>query len=159
MITWIVIIGLILFGLGLIIVEIIFVPGTTIVGIMGLLLAAFGVYMSFSNFGATTGTIVLLSSAVVGLITIFVSFRSGVWRKFALKDKISSKFNEHIDLSMNEGDEGVTISSLKPIGKAEFNEKVFEVRSNGNFIEAGKNIKVVKVKKNKIIVELINQSE
>lgn len=159
MITWIVIVGLIIFGLGLIIVEIIFVPGTTVVGIMGFILAGFGIYMSFSNFGVATGSIVLIGTSMLALVAFIVSFRSGVWKKFALKDQISSKFNEHIEINMKVGDEGVAISSLKPIGKAEINEKVFEVKTNGNYVDAGKRVKVLKISKNKIIVEPINQTE
>ena len=159
MITWLVIIGLILFGLGLIIIEVIFVPGTTIVGILGIILAGVGIYLSFKNFGNNVGTIVLVGTAIIALIALVTSFRTGVWKKFALKDQISSKFNEHIEIAMHEGDEGVALSSLKPIGKAEINEKVFEVKTNGNYVDAGERVKVIKIDKNKIIVEPIKSEE
>lgn len=159
MITWLAIIGLILFGLGLIIIEVIFVPGTTIVGILGIILAAVGVYLSFTNFGNNTGTLVLVATALVALIALVTSFRTGVWKKFALKDQISSKFNEHIEITMQEGDEGVALSSLKPIGNAEINEKVFEVKTNGNYVDAGVRVRVIKIDKNKIIVEPIKSKE
>ena len=159
MITWLVIIGLILFGLGLIIIEVIFVPGTTIVGILGIILAGVGIYLSFTNFGNNVGTMVLVGTAIIALIALVTSFRTGVWKKFALKDQISSKFNEHIEIAMHEGDEGVALSSLKPIGKAEINEKVFEVKTNGNYVDAGEKVKVIKIDKNKIIVEPIKSEE
>lgn len=159
MITWLVIIGLILFGLGLIIIEVIFVPGTTIVGILGIILAGVGIYLSFTNFGNNVGTVVLVGTAFIALIALVTSFRTGVWKKFALKDQISSKFNEHIEIAMQEGDEGVALSSLKPIGKAEINEKVFEVKTNGNYVDAGERVKVIKIDKNKIIVEPIKSEE
>ena len=159
MITWLVIIGLILFGLGLIIIEVIFVPGTTIVGIFGIILAGVGVYFSFTNFGNNTGTLVLVATAAVALIALAISFRTGVWKKFALKDQISSKFNEHIEITMQEGDEGVALSSLKPIGKAEINDRTFEVKTNGNYVDAGEKVKVIKIDKNKIIVEPIKSTE
>ena len=159
MITWLVIIGLILLGLGLIIVEVIFVPGTTIVGILGIVLAGVGVYLSFSNFGNNTGTLILVATGAVALIALLISFRTGVWKKFALKDQISSKFNEHIEITTQEGDDGGALSSLKPIGKAEINDKVFEVKTNGNYVDAGEKVKVIKIDKNKIIVEPIKSNE
>ncbi|MFT6941450.1 MAG: membrane-bound ClpP family serine protease, partial [Cyclobacteriaceae bacterium] len=51
---WIIVISLIVFGLGLIIVEVIFVPGTTVVGIAGLIIGTYGVYEAYSSFGTTT---------------------------------------------------------------------------------------------------------
>ena len=159
MITWLVIIGLILFGLGLIIVEVIFVPGTTIVGILGIIFAGVGVYLSFTNFGKGTGTLVLVATGFVALVALVISFRTGVWKKFALKDQISSKFNEHIHITTQEGDEGVALSSLKPIGKAEINEKVLEVKTNGNYVDAGEKVRVIKIDQNKIIVEPIKSNE
>lgn len=159
MIIWVVIIGLILFGLGLIIVEVIFVPGTTIVGILGIILAGFGVYLSFTNFGNNVGTIVLVGTGIIATLALVISFRKGVWKKFALKDQISSKFNEHIEISTQEGDEGVALSSLRPFGKAEIKERVFEVKTNGNYVDAGEKIKVIKIDKNKIIVEPIKLEE
>ena len=159
MITWLAIIGLILFGLGLIIIEVIFVPGTTIVGILGIILAGVGVYLSFTNFGNNVGILVLVATGIVALVALVTSFRTGVWKKFALKDQISSKFNEHIEIATREGDEGVALSSLKPIGKAEINEKVFEVKTNGYYVDAGEKVKVIKIDKNKIIVEPIKSKE
>ena len=54
---WISVILLLFVGIVLVVVEIIFVPGTTIVGIIGTALMCFGVIIGYSKFGAQIGTI------------------------------------------------------------------------------------------------------
>ncbi|SHJ95274.1 NfeD-like C-terminal, partner-binding [Reichenbachiella agariperforans] len=155
LIDWIIICLLILTGIALIILEIIFVPGTTIVGIGGFLVGGYGIYHSYELFGAETGHWVLAVSVVAGFAAIIVSFKSNTWKRFALKGSIQSKVNENRNISLTVGLEGMTVSSLKPIGKGEFDGIVYEVRSLGNFIEQQKAIKIIKMEQNKIYVELI----
>ena len=56
-------------------------------------------------------------------------------------------------IDLKSGDEGETLSSLKPIGKALIKEHELEVRSSGNFIAEKQKIKVIKIDNNKIFVE------
>ncbi len=156
MIEWLFVIGLVLFGLGLIIVEIIFIPGITIVGIVGLIFAGFGIYLSYDYFGTSIGTTVLIATGMISLILFGVSIRSGVWSKFALKNAIKSKVNEGMALRLAEGERGITVSALRPIGKAEFNNKIYEVKTSGNFLEAGEKVKITKIQVNEIFVEQVN---
>jgi membrane-bound ClpP family serine protease len=55
MFEWLTILLLIVAGLSLLLVELIFVPGTTIVGISGGLLVTFGVIKAFNEFGQKVG--------------------------------------------------------------------------------------------------------
>lgn len=153
---WLTISALILIGIGLIIIEIIFVPGTTIVGVLGFLMGGYGIYLGYDYFGNTTGHIVLTSSVTLAFVCIFYSFKSGAWKKFANKSVIKSKVNEGLTLDLKEGDLGQSASSLKPIGKGIFNDKEYEVTSQGNFISEKQSIKIIKIEKNKIFVESSN---
>lgn len=156
MIDWITILVLILTGVAFIIVEIIFIPGTTVVGILGFVIGGYGIYLSYDKFGTDIGHIVLVCSTIVTLVVTFVSFKSEAWKRFANNKAIASKVNEGYADLLNEGDQGETVSSLKPIGKAVFNEKEYEVASLGNFVEEKTAIKIIKIETNKIIVEPIN---
>lgn len=147
---------LILSGIALIIVEIIFVPGTTIVGILGFLIGVYGVYRSYELYGIDTGHIVLAVSLTAGLVAILLSFKSGAWNKFSNKSAIKSPVNEGLTSALEIGKEGISISSLKPVGKAEFDNKEYEVTSHGHFVLENTAIKIVKLERNKIIVEPIN---
>jgi len=155
MIDWVTIIALILMGIVFIIVEIIFIPGTTVVGILGFIVGLYGVYDSYVKFGTTTGHIVLVSSTVIAFIAIFISFKSEAWKRFANTKSIDVKVNEGLTQNLKAGDTGVTASLLKPVGKALFEDQEYEVISLGNFIEEKINIEIIKIELNKIIVKPI----
>lgn len=156
MIEWVTVIALILFGLILIIAEIIFIPGTTIVGILGFLFLIVGVGFSFQYFGSETGWITVGISAAVSGLLLYYSFKSNVWGRFSSKSKIDSRVNEGLLDKIQVGNEGVTLSTLRPFGNAEVNDQVIEVKTFGNYLESGTKIKVVQINLNQIIVEQIN---
>jgi len=153
---WITVISLILIGIALVVVEIIFVPGTTIVGIVGFCMILGGIVVSFSYFGQSTGWIVLGGSAVTTGLLVFLSLRTKAWERFSLKSTISSKVNEGSLSVLNEGEEGITVSALRPSGKADIKGKLFEVTTLGNFVSSGTKIKIIRLSSNQVIVEPIN---
>lgn len=153
---WITIIGMLLFGLALIILEVIFVPGTTLVGVIGFLICGGGIYLGYEYFGNPTGTYILVIAFIVGTAVIFWSFRSNAWLHFALKDESKGRFNDDFKQQLNIGDTGTTVSSLKPVGKALFHEHELEVKSNGGFITENQSVKITKIEGNKITVEIIS---
>jgi membrane-bound ClpP family serine protease len=156
MVEWTTVSSLILFGLLLLIAEIIFVPGTTVVGLVGFIFMAVGVGLSFRYFGSETGwTIVGGTSVVTGLL-LYLAFKANVWSKFALKSSIDSKVNEGEMKELEAGQEGITTSTLRPIGKAEVNGKTYEVRTNGEYIESGTRIKIIRIASHQIFVEPLN---
>jgi len=153
---WVTVILLIVAGISLVIIEILFIPGTTVIGIIGVALLVFGIIFGYGKFGNTTGTIILVSTIVVGGVATFVSFRSGLWRTFALKNTSRSRVNEDMEIQHLLGAEGKAVSALRPYGKAEFYNKVYEVKSMGNYANAGSRVKVIKVEKNNTIyIELL----
>ena len=156
MTEWSVIISLIVLGLVLIIIEIIFVPGTTFVGVGGFVFLIIGIFLSFNYFGRETGwTIVGISSVISGGL-FYYSFKANVWSRFALKSSIDSKVNEGDLDHLRLGQEGITISALRPVGKAELLNKLFEVKTLGEYVDSGTRIRIIKILSNQIIVEPIN---
>lgn len=156
MLMWIIIISLLVIGLALIIVELIFIPGTTVVGLLGLIFSIVGIVICYNHFGNETGLYILIGSSVVTLGALFYSFRSGAWSKFSLKGSSDSRVNEGETDSLQVGDEGTTISSLRPMGKAEFGHKTYEVRSLVGYLEPGKKVRIIDLRPNQITVEPIN---
>jgi membrane-bound ClpP family serine protease len=153
MLEWLSVLLLIGVGLILLTIEMIFVPGTTILGIVGLICIVIGVFLSFQYFGSGVGWSVLIISSAVGLTALIYSLRSGVWDKFALKKTIDGHFNEEFPIEIQVGDVGEAVSALRPIGKADFNNKLIEVRSDGNYVKTGERIQVIRVDDNKVYVE------
>lgn len=149
------IIFLILAGLILIIAELIFVPGTTFVGVIGLLLTIVGIFMVFDDYGNVAGYWTVAGTTIVTLIGIVYSFKSNSWDRFSLKSSIRSKVNDEDIFSFQVGEKGKTVSDLKPIGKAEIFGKIYEVRSKGEWIGAGQEIQVIRIDSKRIFVEPI----
>lgn len=154
---WLVIALLIALGLLLVIIEVVFIPGTTVVGVIGVILSVAGVIFSYTEFGSTVGFLILISTAVVMGLLLYYSFRSNSWDKFALKTSINSKNNEGFLESFSIGEEGVCLSTLRPMGKAEFNKRVVEVASaDGSYVEEGTRIRIKEVSAAGIIVTQIS---
>lgn len=156
MLMWIVIISLLLIGLILLIVEVVFIPGTTVVGILGVGFSIVGIMAGYNQFGEGTGFYILMSTLVITAVALFFSFRSNMWNKFSLQSTITSKFNEGKNSVLSIGDIGITTSTLKPSGKAEFKDELFEVRTTGNYLDPQTKVRIVSVNIQQIIVEPTN---
>lgn len=153
---WSLIVALLLSGLALIIIEIVFVPGTTIVGIIGVILAGAGVLITFRHYGSESGYYLLLGSSVVTAVALYFSFRSNAWSKFANNSAIKSKVNEGLTKTLQLGDEGVALSTLKPMGTVQFKSGQFEVKSLGDYVDVGTRVRIVHIQSNQIIVKPLN---
>jgi membrane-bound ClpP family serine protease len=153
---WFIVLALVVFGLAMIIVEVIFVPGATFVGISGIIAAIAGIYFSFVFFGSAVGWWVMFITTLLFATALYFGFRGRTWDRFSLKSSIRSKFNEGLTSNLQVAQRGTTISSLRPVGKAEFGNKAFEVRSHGDYIDSGTNIEIIKIDGNIIYVQPID---
>ncbi|MEM6361405.1 MAG: NfeD family protein [Bacteroidota bacterium] len=153
---WMLVFGLVFIGFILVLLEILFVPGTTVVGILGFIATLGGIYLSFEYFGTTTGWWFTLGCTLFFILSLYYSFKMKTWERFSLKDSMKGKFNEGVTKTLKKDDEGMTISTLKPVGKAEFASKEYEVKSFGQYIEPNTKIKIVSISNNNILVEPIN---
>jgi len=156
MVMWIVVLSLLVMGLALILVELVFIPGTTLVGLLGLIFTVVGLVICYNHFGSDTGFYFLMGTLVTTLVGLFYSFRTGAWSKFSLKTSIDSRVNEGLTEQLKVGDEGITVSTLRPIGKAQFHGQNFEVKTMGGYAEAGQKVKIIQIQYNQIVVEPLN---
>jgi membrane-bound ClpP family serine protease len=156
LLDWITVILLIGIGLLLIVVELVFVPGTTVVGILGFILTAVGIWISYAALGTTIGHITLASTVLVGAVAFVYSFRSDSWSRFALKDQNRGHVNEDTPHQLEVGEVGKTISALRPQGTALFAERHHEVQTQGEFVAPNKAVRIIGIQQNKIIVEEVS---
>jgi membrane-bound ClpP family serine protease len=153
MVEWLTVIGLISLGAVLVMVEIILIPGTTLVGIAGMLFNLVGIYFGFEYFGATTGAVILVVALVANLVLVVYSFRMKAWERFSLKSIVEGKVNEGLHASLQVGQKGKALSALRPVGKAEFEGKTYEVRTIGAYADRGVELEIIKLEPDRIIVE------
>lgn len=143
-------------GLILTVLEIFFIPGTTLVGILGMVFSISGVVITFRYFGPEVGWYVVMATTLVKIGVLYWSFHVNAWSKFSLKSSMKSKVNEGITDGLLVGATGRAVSTLRPSGKAEFNERQFEVRTAGPYVENGTQIRITGIILNQIIVEPTN---
>lgn len=147
---------LILLGIVLILIELLVVPGISVAGIGGFLLIIGGIVLGYHFHGTTAGNYILLSTGVVMILLIVLALKLKTWQRFGLKTTIDSKVGVLKEEDIKVGDVGETISRLAPIGKAMFNEKLFEVHSDGEYVDEHKHVEVTRISGNKIFVETKN---
>ena len=154
-----IIIMILIVGLLLIVTEVFLVPGTTFVGAIGLIVLGVGVYYAFQEHGVQVGGTVLIASALlIGVLTA-IGIKRLPESKFNVKATIDSKVNifdySHIDI----GAEGVTLTALRPEGRAMIGDERIIVYSKGFYIDPDIEIVVVQKKDNKIFVEPKQEDE
>jgi len=150
--AWFILISLLILGIILVLVEILFVPGTTLVGILGMIFTAVGIFYAFQAFEYQTALVITGMAATFNLIVIVYGFRSGLWKKFSLKDTISSRsFDERL-LGLEVGQKGTTVSDFRPYGKVEFGDKIYEAKSNEGYLPFGTEVYIEKLENNRIII-------
>lgn len=152
---WTVLITLLVLGMILIVVEIVFIPGTTVVGILGFVCLIGGIYSAFASFGERTGNIVMISSGVFLIASVVYIFKAKTWEKMALNKTIDSRVNENDMSNLSIDSVAIAVSDLRPMGTIEFENEQFEAETNGEFIEAKSSVNIISIKSNEIIVEKI----
>lgn len=150
---WFIVISLLALGLLLIVVEVIFVPGTTVVGFFGFGMMLAGAFLGFRYFGNDIGWIIVGASAVSSAVIFIWIFRAKPWQQFALTTAMRSKVNEGIHEGLQAGDEGIATSALRPSGKAELGGRIVEVTTQGSYLESGTRIRIIKISPYQILVE------
>ena len=165
---------LLLVGLGLILVglEIFFVPGFGITGILGIVALLGGLGLSLVGAGATWDSMLtalgqvalsILVAIIAALFLLRYFPRLPFGKRLVLEKKLPAE--EGYASSPEEdrrwlGKRGTTASDLRPAGIAHFNGERVDVVSEGDFIEAGQPIEVIRVEGNRIVVRLsLEQSE
>jgi len=150
---WIVII-LCSIGIILILVEIFLIPGLTITGIGGAAFSIGGVFYAYKYIGTTAGTITLISVvAMIGIAFIYL-VKSKALDRIALKTDINSTVAAKELTEISEGDKGITISRLNPMGKVKVNNITMEAKTLSGFIDENTAITVIKVTPTQLIVKL-----
>jgi len=146
------ILSIIIIGLIFIVLEFFVFPGTSFAGIFGIIFLVLGNYLAFQNFGPFYGAVTLVGSIVAGSILLTTGLRSLKNSQYTLKEQVKGRVNELTDLKEKVGDVGMSVSDLKPFGKAVFEGKKIEVKSINDFIDRDTKIQIVEISLNTVLV-------
>ncbi len=154
---WFWIILFLILGLGLVALEVVAIPGTTIVGVAGLLMVGYAIYETFADLGSFAGWCVVGSTLVVFAILLWIFMQSKTWKKASLQTQNTGKVNLIDTEKITVGATGKTISRLAPSGKASIEGQIVEVQSLNELIDEETDIEVIKIDGNKIFVKKLTK--
>lgn len=150
---WLIILMLILIGAILIIMEFLIFPGVNIAGILGFICIAAGLYFGYTFYGNRVGHLILLGTVAFGVGITWYALRTNTWKRLSLDTKIDSVV-EGVDESIKAGDFGVCLGRLAPMGNVRIGDLVVEAESQSGYIDENREVEVIKVFKNKVVVKL-----
>jgi len=149
---WIIL--LVVVGVILYVVELVLLPGITIAAIGSFLALIAGVAWAYVDYGAVTGTIVLLIALVCVIIITALFLRPKTWSKVALKTKIKEAVDDSIESQVALNSEGVTLTRLAPMGKVQIGGNIYEAKSLDSYIDPQSDIVVTGYENFSLIVKL-----
>ena len=158
-------------GIVLIILEIFVIPGFGIAGILGILFILFGLIMSlidnvrFDFNGVSLDKISeAIFTVVMGMILatagiIYLSHKigsKGIFKRLALQ-KVQETNEGYIGVPTEQlslvGKTGVTATDMRPSGKVQIEDTLYDAVAENGFIAKGKHVKVVKYETGQIYVD------
>jgi len=160
---------LVCLGLILVAMEIFFIPGFGIAGVLGIVALLGGLGLSLIGSGATWDSwlsalgqvsLSILVAILVALFLLRYFQRLPFGKRLLLKTSLLSK--EGYASSPEEdqrwlGKRGTAATDLHPSGIAHLNGDRVDVVSDGEFINAGQAVEVVRVDGNRIVVRLLTE--
>ena len=151
-------IAIILGGLALVAIEVYFVPGFNVIGISGLLAVVFGLGYMFAEQGLTGGIVAVVVTIAVGGVLFYTAWQSGVWDRFVLG--ASLRADEEVTAREAEarsrylGKVGRAVTPLRPTGVVEIDGERIEVATEGDYVAAGSEVRVVAMDRRRFFVRL-----
>jgi len=155
---WI-LIALVIIGFIAIILEL-FVPAAGIIGGLGIASIIGGTILAWIHHGKRVGTIFLIVALIgtpfVILIALRVFPKTFVGKRLILKDS-QKKEKGYVAYTSEKynglpGNEGITLTKLRPSGIAIINNNKYSVVTSGELIDKGEKVKVIKVEGSRIVV-------
>jgi membrane-bound ClpP family serine protease len=149
-----IIIGILVFGTLLFIVEVFIMP-TLIIGKIAFVVTLVGLALAFYELGALYGSLCVLAAILINGLLLYFGMNRISKSKISVQEVIDSKVNIFEDFGLKVEDEGITITDLRPEGKAMFNEQKVTVWALTGFIATETKIRINQINNNKIFVKPI----
>ena len=124
---------LILFGILLIVLEILALPGF-IVGLLGAVFVVMGIGWTWQVYGSDIGLLTGIITLAITGVSIWSAFRTGFWQRFSLQEKLEGRMNEIDPTSVHVGDRGAAVSSLRPMGTVKVNGQKYQASTEGELV-------------------------
>ena len=163
-------------GVILLAVEIFVIPGFGVTGVSGILLIVASLFLALVKHPMPKtpvdisrllqATYVVAASLIATFLVATLSFT--FMTKFPLLSKLILTSEEKREkgfrsapakLEKFKGKQGMTLTMLRPVGKAQFGDTIVDVVSEGELVEKGRQVEVIKVEGNRIVVSEVEMEE
>ena len=142
MLPWIILLCIV--GLALVFAEML-IPGFGVFGILGSVCLVGTAFLVAKVYDITAFLITVVLLVIAFVLMIVLAKKSGFYNKVVLRDKQEAQDFDESTLQGLLGAEGVTQTTLRPFGVADFQGKMVDVCSNGDFIDRGKRVRVTQI--------------
>lgn len=142
MLPWIILLCIV--GLALVFAEML-IPGFGVFGILGSVCLLGTAFLVAKVYGITAFLITVVLLVIAFALMIVLAKKSGFYNKVVLRDKQEAQDFDESTLQGLLGAEGVTQTTLRPFGVADFQGKMVDVCSNGDFIDRRKRVRVTQI--------------
>ena len=161
-------------GLALVLLELIFIPGTVVLALVGTLLMVGSLLWAMVDYYPNTphwpsadlflrpllnlGIAVGLSGVIIYFLAAYLPKMPGL-RRLVLTASQPSGDSLQMDepgamrVSVRAGDRGRAVTLLRPVGRAEFHGEIFDARTEGEFFQAGTEVVALRFEGSEVVVE------
>ncbi|HUS57632.1 MAG TPA: NfeD family protein [Planctomycetota bacterium] len=160
-------------GLALLVVEVFLIPGFGVAGVAGIVLIMSSLVLAMQGFAVPEfsfqwdimmqNILVVMAGFIAALIIVIVLLK--YLRQVPLLNRLELRTEQlpeqgYVVQSQDEakelfGRQGVALTKLRPVGKAEFGERLITVETDGEFLEAGSRVQVIEVSGNRVLVRKV----
>ena len=160
---------LVVLGFALLLVEILVIPGFGVTGISGIVLMLVGFVMMGQKFSLprvpgevsffVNNILAVITATLLSLVGFFVMLRFApglpvLHRLVLTASQTAGGAHAAAQAAIGDmiGRKGVALSHLRPAGRAEFDSEIVDVVSQGEYIDSGEKIKIVRVRGHRVVV-------
>ncbi|WP_317854044.1 NfeD family protein [Chakrabartyella piscis] len=152
MFPWIVILSLL--GILLMFAELL-MPGFGLFGIVGITLLVGSTMLVAKLYGTIAFLVMFVALIIVFVILVIVARKSRFYHKVVLEDKQDTQDFDETRLVGLIGKKGITCTTLRPYGTAEFDGMQVDVTSFGDFVDRGQTVEVVQITGKSVTVKVV----
>lgn len=153
---WLLVFSLMILGIVFMMLEFFVIPGFGFMGFLGLISLGVASYFSYTKLNPFLGVITGIVSIGVIVVLIKMLPHSKFWRKLQLRKeetRAAGYSSTRKGLEELSGKTGTAVTVLRPVGKALIEGKRIDVVAELGMIAEGKEIEVIKVEGNRVVVK------
>ncbi len=148
------VVGLMIAGLGLIAIEVFVIPGFGVIGLLGIGSAVGSAYIAYAELSPAYAALAVAGGVVGAGITFAILAKTRAGKSMVLETQTLGTAADP-DLHLLLDREGVAMTTLRPSGVVQIDERPVDVVSDGEYIDKGTRVRVVQVEGSRVVVEPI----